>query len=80
MILAINMGESAAKVRAYAARHRLSFPQLLDLDYKVSSIFLVRGTPTNFFIDRQGYILGSGVGYRDWTKPEAHRFIENLLE
>jgi hypothetical protein len=43
-------------------------------------MFSVSGTPTNFFIDRQGRILGGGVGYRDWTTPEAHLLIEILLQ
>lgn len=79
MILAVNMGESASQVRTYIAQQRLRFPHLLDPDYKVASMFSVRGTPTNFFIDRQGRILGGAVGYRDWTTPAAHRLIESLL-
>jgi peroxiredoxin len=78
-ILAVNMGESAAQVKAYVARHGLSFPHVLDADYKVTSMFSVRGTPANFFVDRQGRILGGGAGYRDWTTPDAHRLIESLL-
>jgi hypothetical protein len=73
------MGESTAQVRAYVARHGLSFPHVLDSDYKVTSMFSVQGTPANFFVDRQGRILGGGVGYRDWTTPDAHRLIESLL-
>jgi peroxiredoxin len=73
------MGETPAKVRDYVARHSLSFPHLLDPDYKVTSMFSVSGTPTNFLVDRQGRILGGGVGYRDWATPEAHRLIASLL-
>jgi peroxiredoxin len=74
------MGESARQVKAYVAKHHLSFPHLLDPDFKVSSMFSVRATPTNFFVDRQGHILGGGAGYRDWTTPDAHRFIKSLLQ
>ncbi len=73
------MGETPAQVRAYVARHGLSFPHLLDPDSKVTSMFAVRGTPTNFIVDRQGRLLGGGVGYRDWTTPDAHRLIASLL-
>ena len=79
MIVAVNMGEPVAKVRAYVAQHRLSFPQLLDPDNTLARMFSVRATPTNFLIDREGHIVAGGMGYRDWRMPEAHRLIESLL-
>lgn len=79
MVVAVNMGESSAHVRTFVAQHRLNFTQLLDPDNIVASLFSVPATPTNYFIDREGRMLGAGVGYRDWTTPEAHRFIESLL-
>jgi cytochrome c biogenesis protein CcmG/thiol:disulfide interchange protein DsbE len=74
------MGESADQVKAYVVQHGLSFPHLLDPDLKLTSMFAVTGTPTNFLVDRQGRILGGGVGYRDWATPEAHRLITSLLK
>ncbi|GIX47202.1 MAG: hypothetical protein KatS3mg131_1413 [Candidatus Tectimicrobiota bacterium] len=79
MVLAVNLGEPAATVKAYVAKHRLSFPHLLDPDFTLASLLAVRATPTNFFVDRQGRLLGGGAGYRDWTTPEAHRLVEALL-
>lgn len=73
------MGEPASLVQTYMARHGLSFPHLLDADKKVSAMFGVQGTPTNFLIDRAGRVRGGGAGYRDWASPEAHRLIESLL-
>ncbi len=73
------MGEPAYLVREYVTRNRLTFPQLLDMGREVSSMFSVRGTPTNYLIDRQGRVRGGGVGYRDWSSPEAYRLIESLL-
>ncbi len=77
--MAVDMGESADLVRAYVTRHGLTFPQLVDPNYEVSPMFGVRGTPTNFLIDRKGRVRGGGVGYRDWSSPEAYRLIESLL-
>jgi thioredoxin-related protein len=74
------MGESADQVKAYVAKHRLSFPQLLDATTEIASMFSIRATPTNFLVDRQGNILAGAPGYRDWTTPEAHRLIEHLLQ
>ncbi len=66
-------------VKTYVARERLSFPHLLDPNQRVSSMFRVRATPTNFLIDRSGRLIGGGAGYRDWATPEVHRLIESLL-
>ncbi len=80
MIVAVDIGEAASLVGDYMVRHRLSFPHLLDSDGKVSAMFAVPGTPTNFLIDRQGQVLGGASGYRDWASSEAHQLIESLLQ
>jgi peroxiredoxin len=78
-ILAINMGESAATVKAYVTRRHLSFTNLLDQHHQVASMFSVRATPSNFLINRKGCVVGGGPGYRDWTTPAAHQLVIGLL-
>jgi mono/diheme cytochrome c family protein len=75
----VNIGETAAQVKAYVLQHGLSFPHLLDPDTQVASWFGVRGTPSTFLVDRSGNIVGGGSGYRDWAAPAAHQLIESLL-
>jgi len=79
-VLGINMREETDLVKTYVAKHRLTFPHLLDAEAKVVSMFAVPGTPTTFLVDREGQVLGVGVGYRDWASPAAHRLIEGLLK
>ena len=79
IIVAIDMGEPVEKVKHFVDQHRLSFPHVLDQNSKVSALFSVRATPTNFLIGRDGRILGGGAGYRDWSAPEAHQLIQSLL-
>jgi hypothetical protein len=79
VVLAIDMGEQTDLVRKYVKRRRLSFPNLLDTKYEVSGMFSVRGTPTNFLMNRKGEILGGGVGYRDWQSQDGIRLLEHLL-
>lgn len=78
-MLAVNLGESTEAVKAYITRHHLSFPQVLDADGKLAAWFGVRGTPTNFLVNRSGQVMGGGPGYRDWTTPAAHQLIQSLL-
>jgi len=79
VVLAINMGEQTNLVRNYVKRRKLSFPHLLDTQYEVSGMFSVRGTPTNFLMNRKGELLGGGVGYRDWQSREAIDLLDHLL-
>ncbi len=80
MIVAMNLAETAAQVQAYVASHHLSFPHLLDADAKVASLFSVYDMPTNYLVNREGWILGGDIGDRDWNSPEAHALIESLLK
>jgi peroxiredoxin len=80
VVLGINMREAPDLVKTYVAKHRLTFPHLLDTDAKVASMFAVPGTPATFLIDREGQVLGAGIGYRNWTSPVAHRLVESLLK
>jgi peroxiredoxin len=79
LILAVNIGESADQVRAYLAKHKLSFPALLDSDSRVSSLYGVRGTPTRFLIRRDGKIIAGSIGPRDWASQEARKLFGHLL-
>jgi peroxiredoxin len=80
VVLGVNMKETPDRIKTYIARHRLTFPHLLDSDAKVASLFAVPGAPTTLFIDRAGQVLGGGVGYRDWASPAVHRLVEALLK
>jgi len=74
------MHEARERVKTYVAKHHLTFPHLLDADAKVTSMFAVPGTPTTFLIDREGQVLGAGVGYRNWASPAVQRLVESLLQ
>ncbi len=80
MVLGVNMKETPDLVKTYVAKHRLTFPHLLDSDAKVASMFAVPAAPTTLLIDRAGQVLGGGLGYRDWTSPAVHRLVESILK
>jgi len=52
---------------------------LLDPTGRVSIMYRVAGTPTSYLIDRDGILIGGGIGYRGWSKKEARDLIEKLL-
>ena len=79
MILAVNIAESATQVRGFLAKHKLTFPTLLDSDSRVSNLYGIRGTPTRFLIDREGRLIAGSIGPRDWASEEARKLISHLL-
>ena len=78
-VLAVNMGETVEQVRVYIDKHGLSFPHVMDPEARAEQAFGIQATPTNFLIDRRGHVIAGGMGYRDWTGPQAHRLIQRLL-
>jgi hypothetical protein len=63
----------AVQSRGYTAR------TLLDLDGRTADAYRVRGTPTLYFIGRDGALLGGAVGPRPWTGPAGRALIQALL-
>ena len=70
----------AAKVRAFFAEFRLTFPAVLDSQGDVVNAYRLRGLPTSFLIDRQGMIRWVEIGYRDWSSPESRGKLEELVK
>jgi peroxiredoxin len=56
VVLALNSQEEAATVQAFIEANGFSFPVLLDSQAEVMNQYHVRGLPTTFIIDRNGFI------------------------
>ncbi|MCY0902214.1 MAG: TlpA disulfide reductase family protein [Firmicutes bacterium] len=55
-------GDSVLDVEAFAARYRIPYPVLLDLDSKVAKRYQVVGIPTSLFINQKGVIENRVLG------------------
>ncbi len=71
-VLAIDVGESAARVAAFVRAHKLGYPQLLDPRFQLSDALGSRRVPTTLVIDAGGNILYRG-GALDGAALEAFR-------
>ncbi len=78
-MLAVNLAEPPARVKAYVAELKLTLPVVIDSDGEVAQAYAVRFTPTHFLIDRAGVVRAAGSGARDWTGPPAHAAVRALL-
>ena len=78
-ILAIDLMEDADSVRAFKEKYKLNFPILLDSDGSVAQFYGVISIPTTYLINRDGHIIGSALGARDWADENAFKLINQLL-
>lgn len=78
-MLAINVGEPAATVRAFIKRKNYGFPVFLDPKGAAYRTWKVYVFPTTFLLDRRGRVRYASVGGLDWTDPGVLRAIRTLL-
>jgi peroxiredoxin len=81
VVLAVNEFEEPDHVFAYMGQLSVipNFPILFDTDSKVAQLYGVKGLPTTLLIDKQGQIVYSAVGGRDFDHPEVRAIVRGLL-
>jgi peroxiredoxin len=67
-------------VKEYVEEMQLTFPTLHDPTGNIGAPYAVRGVPSTYFIDRQGYAIGAVVGPRQWDGEEVDRLANHLLQ
>jgi cytochrome c-type biogenesis protein len=78
-ILAVDSGESRGEVAAFMEELGLTFPAMLDGDFRVSTLYDIQAFPTTFIINREGGIVTRIVGALDWNSPLLDDVFEALL-
>ena len=80
VIIAVASGEDINSVNKFMKQYNLTFPTLIDSDYKVSDNYKVWALPTTYFINPRGQIIGKAQGGRDWDTKQANQYITSLLQ
>ncbi|KPK04634.1 MAG: hypothetical protein AMJ64_13140 [Betaproteobacteria bacterium SG8_39] len=78
-VLAVNVSEDAAAVRAFADRVPMGFPLLLDRDAQVTRAWRARALPMTFIIDPEGRIRYQAIGERDWADVDIRSRLRALM-
>lgn len=78
-MVAINLQESDALVKAFFEKLKLSFTALLDSNGEVATGFAVNALPTSFVLDKQGKIVGAAIGPREWNSRASIALFEYLI-
>jgi len=80
-VLLISFREDPGLVKRTVQERGYVAPVLLDQSGKVTGeVYGVFGTPTAYFINRRGQLVGNVLGPRDWESPAARQFVLALLE
>ncbi len=80
-IVAISLDQgNEDDVREFVAKLKLTFPIVLDPEHKAKALYKVRGLPTTYLLDRQGQVVGYGVGPREWDSEAAFALVGHLLD
>jgi len=80
-VVAVNQFESEDLVFEFTGRLSIepTFPILFDKESRASELYLVKGLPTTFLIDKAGRVRYRAMGGREFDHPEVEKVIESLL-
>ena len=77
--MVVDPGERRAAVQKFADDFGWSFDVLMDPHQRVAKEYGVRGHPMTFIISPKGKLLGTVIGFRDWSSPTAYALVNSLM-
>ncbi len=80
VMVAINLQESASRVKQFYKEHKLTFTTLLDTTGDVGAGLGIRSIPTTFILDKNGRIIGKALGPREWEGKKSIALFEYLTD
>jgi len=80
VMVAINLQESAARVKQFFEEHKLTFLTLLDITGDVGAGLGIRSIPTTLILDKNGRLIGKALGPREWEGKESIALFEYLVD
>lgn len=80
VLMAAIDGEKERKLQRLIKEKKITLPVLLDPKAKTARAYGVNFVPISFLIDREGLIVGTVVGERDWVSPKAWSAVKELFD
>jgi len=80
ILMAAIDGEKERKVQRLIKEKKITLPVLLDPKAKTARAYGVSFIPVSFLINREGLIVGTVVGERDWVSPKAWFAVKELFD
>jgi len=81
VVLAVDVGEDPDTIEAFNSELDTvpTFPILLDTRSHVMRAWKVAGLPTTFLVDKQGRIVATAIGGREFDHPAMVQAVRELL-
>lgn len=79
VVISVSTDQSVDRVKSYLKQIPADFLVLTDTDGRAASSYEIRGFPSSFLIDRNGFIKRRFVGYVEWTNPASGQMVEALI-
>jgi len=79
VILAVGMGESIKKSKAFLKRHKFTFAMMADPEGSISQLYGVSSIPVTFLITPEGEIVARAIGPRTWANKIFMKFFNKKL-
>jgi thiol-disulfide isomerase/thioredoxin len=80
VMVAINLQESAERVKQFYKEHQLTFTTLLDITGDVGAALSINAIPTTFILDKTGRIIGKALGPREWESKKSIALFDYLTD
>lgn len=78
-VLAVSVDAGWEPVRRFFAKHRVSFPVLLDDAGQTAERYGSFRLPDSFLVDRAGQVVDTFAGAVDWTDPIVIAHIREVM-
>jgi thiol-disulfide isomerase/thioredoxin len=79
-IVAVNLGESPERIRAFIQKVNVGFPIWLDPDKASARRWNVFAFPTTYLLDHEGHIRYAVAGGIEWDEPQVLSVVDGLLK
>ncbi len=80
VVLAVSVDEDGWKaIDAFLKKNPVTFPILLDADYKVADQYATYRVPESYLINRQGQVVEKILGAKEWDSSEMISKIEKII-
>lgn len=81
-VIAINLGQSQTTVSEFFATDTFIFdlPVYLDAKGNAFSQFKIAGMPTSFLLNKDGELIETIVGAREWDHPANLKAVQQMIQ
>jgi thiol-disulfide isomerase/thioredoxin len=78
-VVAVNHKEAKSVIETFLREGKLTIPVVMDKDGRVAERYHVYALPATFIVNRQGKVVATVLGSRDWLGPDARDYLGRLL-